>query len=282
MGLEKFMASGLLSGGAPSMTQRLGEILLAHGTIDTFQLQDALTHQRLRGRPLGASLVDLRLCNNDQVLAALAAQSGLPPIDLDRETPDPSLSRLLSRAAAEHFHAVPLHHDARTGVLSIAVAAPATQEHLEDLRAATGAKALRPFLATDEGVGRAIARVYAPPKRAGAPTILVYGWPEEDARTLVEGLAAQRLPGRVAASADVLTAGPREIVLAPVSAMEALLAGGRSKSLLIAAAKRAEDFPRAEKLDACSFLLAPLDMDCVVRAIQRCHQLLGVSPQRAA
>ena len=276
------MASGLLSGGAPSMTQRLGEILLAHGTIDTFQLQDALTHQRLRGRPLGASLVDLRLCSNDQVLAALAAQSGLPPIDLDRETPDPSLSRLLSRAAVEHFHAVPLHHDARTGVLSIAVAAPATQEHLEDLRAATGAKALRAFLATDEAVGRAIVRVYTA-KRAGAPTILVYGWPEEDARTLVEGLAAQRLSGRVAASADVLSAGPREIVLAPVSAMEALLGGrGRCRSLLIAAAKRAEDFPRAEKLDACSFLLAPLDMDCVVRAIQRCYQLLGVSPQRAA
>src|SRR5437868_8475865 len=98
------------------MTQRLGDILLAHGTIDTFQLQDALTHQRARGRRLGASLVDLRLCRNDQVLAALAAQAGLPPIDLDRETPDAALSRFLSRAAAEHFHAVPLRHDERTGV----------------------------------------------------------------------------------------------------------------------------------------------------------------------
>jgi hypothetical protein len=263
------------------MTQRLGEILLAHGAIDTFQLQDALTHQRVRGRPLGASLVDLRLCSNDQVLAALAAQAGLPPIDLDRETPDASLARLLSRAAAEHFHAVPLHFDERTGVMSVAVGAPATQEHLEDLRAATGVKALRAFLAADDAIARGIGRMFAP-RRAGAPTILVYGWPEEDARTLVQGLAAQRIPGRVASSADVLTAGQREIVLAPVSAMEALLGGGRCRALLIAAAKRAEDFPRAEKLDACSFLLAPLDMDCVVRAIQRCHQLLGVSPQRAA
>jgi hypothetical protein len=263
------------------MTQRLGEILLAHGSIDTFQLQDALTHQRLRGRRLGASLVDLRLCSNDQVLAALAAQAGLPPIDLDRETPDPSLARFLSRVAAEHFCAVPLHHDERSGVMSIAVGAPATPDHLEDLRAAVGARALRAFLATDEAVARAIGRMYAP-RPAGAPIILVYGWPEEDARTLVEGLAARRISGRVAASADVLTAGPREIVLAPVSAMEALLGGRRCRALLIAAAKRAEDFPRAEKLDACSFLLAPLDMDCVVRAVQRCHQLLGVRPQRAA
>jgi len=263
------------------MSQRLGEILLAHGSIDTFQLQDALTHQRLRGRPLGASLVDLRLCNNDQVLAALAAQAGLPPIDLDREAPpDASLVRFLSRAAAEHFRALPLHHDERTGVMSIAVGAPATPDHLEDLRAAIGAKALRAFLAADEAIGRGIARMYSP--KAGAPLVLVYGWPAEDGQTLVNGLVAQRLSARVANSMDVLTAGPREIVLAPVSAMESLLSGGRCKSLLIAAAKRAEDFPRAEKLDACSFLLAPLDMDCVVRAIQRCHQLLGVRPQRAA
>jgi hypothetical protein len=226
------------------MNQRLGEILLAHGSIDTFQLQDALTHQRLRGRRLGASLVDLRLCRNDQVLAALAAQAGLPPIDLDRETPDASLVRFLSRAAAEHFRAVPLHHDERTGVMSIAVGAPATPDHLEDLRAAVGARALQAFLAADEAISRGIARMYSP--KAGASPVLVYGWPEEDAGTLVQGLAAQRLPGRVANSMDVLTAGPREIVLAPVSAMEALLAGGRCKSLLIAAAMRAEEFPRAE------------------------------------
>ncbi|HYV45745.1 MAG TPA: hypothetical protein VFA20_12845 [Myxococcaceae bacterium] len=262
------------------MSQRLGEILLAHGSIDTFQLQDALTHQRLQGRPLGASLVALRMCSNDQVLAALAAQAGLPAIDVDRETPDASLVRFLSRAAAEHFRALPLHHDERTGVMSIAVGAPATPDHLEDLRAATGAKALRAFLATDEAIARGIARMYS--SKASAPAVLVYGWPEEDAGTLVQGLAARGISGRVAHSADVLLAGPREIVLAPVSAMEALLGGGRCRSLLIAAAKRAEDFPRAEKLDACSFLLAPLDMDCVMRAIQRCHQLLGVSSQRAA
>jgi hypothetical protein len=264
------------------MTQRLGEILLAHGSIDTDQLQAALTHQRLQGRRLGASLVDLRLCSNDQVLAALAAQAGLPPLDLDHEKVDPAVApRFLTRAAAEHFRSVPLHFDEQSRVLSVAVGAPATSEQLEDLRAATGVRALRAFLATDEAIARAIGKVYAP-KPTGAPPLLVYGWSEEDGRTLVQGLAVQGIPARVASSAEVLTAGTKEIVLAPVSAMEALLGGGRCRSLLIAAAKNSADFPRAEKLDACSFLLAPLDMDCVVRAIQRCYQLVGVRPQRAA
>ena len=57
------MANGLLSGGPLSMSQRLGEILVAHGAIDAGQLHAALMHGRSRSQPLGASLVELRLCS---------------------------------------------------------------------------------------------------------------------------------------------------------------------------------------------------------------------------
>lgn len=275
------MANGLLRGPAFRMSQRLGEILVAHGAIDAGQLHAALMHQVARSQPLGASLVELRLCSGDQVLAGLAAQAGLPSIDLDQQTPDHSLRGSWTREDAKRYRAVPLRLDARFGILSIAVSAPASQERLEALRVATRARALQVFLATDLAIGRAITRVYGP-RPPAQPVILAYGWPEEDGRTLISGLAAQGMPGRIVSSAEALSAGPREILLAPISAMEALLHGARCRALLIAAGKHGEELPRAEKLDACGFLLAPLDMDCVVRAIQRCHQLLGVRPQAAA
>jgi len=265
------------------MSQRLGEILHAHGSIDAAQLQAALTYQRTTSRPLGEALVQLRLCSEAQVLAALAAQAGLPPIDLDQEALDRGLAGLLLRDAAERFQAVPLRRDERMRALAVAVAAPASPERLEQLREATGAKALQAFLASDQAISRAIARLYSPRQAGQAqPTILVYGWPEDAAKTLMDGFAARDVPGRIAGAVEARAAGPGDIILAPVAAMEALLGKERCPALLIAAAKRAEDFPRAEKLDACSFLLAPLDMDCVVRAIQRCHQLLGIPSRQAA
>lgn len=267
------------------MSQRLGEILQAHGSIDALQLHAALAYQRARGRPLGAALADLQFCTGEQVLAALAAQAGLPPIDLDREPLERSLASVLPRMVAEQYRAVPLHRDDQ-GVLSVAVAAPASQETLETLRVLTGSKRLRPFMASDQDIARAIDRLY--PERQTAqevlrrqPTILIYGWPDEDAQALVAGLAAQQVPGRIIDAEEALAAGQRDILLAPIPAMEALLGGERCRALLIAASKRAEDFPRAEKLAACGFLLAPLDLDCVVRAIQRCDQLLGLSPRAA-
>jgi len=263
------------------MSQRLGEILQARGSIDAAQLQAALTYQRTTGRPLGEALVQLRLCGEAQVLAALAAQAGLPPIDLDQEALDHGLAGLLSRDAAERFRAVPLRQDERMRALAVAVAAPASPERLEQLRDATGAKALQAFLASDQAIARAITRLYAP-RQTSQPTILVYGWPEDAARTLMDGFAARGVPGRIAGAVEARAAGPGDILLAPVAAMEALLGKERCPALLIAAAKRAEDFGRAEKLDACGFLLAPLDMDSVVRVIQRCHQLLGISSRQAA
>src|SRR5262245_50255140 len=137
------------------MSQRLGEILQAHGSIDAAELQTALTYQRATGRPLGDALVELRLCSDAQVLAALAAQAGLPPIDLDKEALDRGLAGLLARDAAERFKAVPLRRDDRMRALAVAVAAPSSPDRLEQLRAATGAKALQAFLATDQSIARA-------------------------------------------------------------------------------------------------------------------------------
>jgi hypothetical protein len=126
-------------------------------------------------------------------------------------------------------------------------------------------------VAADQAISRAINRLYGDPSQR--PTVLLYGWQEHACRQLVQALDGQQISARPIGAMEAMVAGPSSILLAPIPAMEALLEGVRCRALLIAVGSRQTDFPRAEALDACSFLLAPLDMDCLVRAVQRCQQL---------
>ncbi len=82
---------------------RLGNILLESGIIDELQLQAALAYQRQWGMPLGRALVEKRLCTAEQVLRALAKQSGLPAIDLDKESLGAQQCGLLTLKVAEQY-----------------------------------------------------------------------------------------------------------------------------------------------------------------------------------
>jgi hypothetical protein len=56
----------------------LGRILVQKGVITDFQLHHALAFQRLDGRALGDVLVYLKLVTEEQILRALAEQTGQP------------------------------------------------------------------------------------------------------------------------------------------------------------------------------------------------------------
>lgn len=78
--------------------KRLGDILLEMGVVDALQLRAALGHHRQWGMPLGQTLVERRICSMDQVLAALARQTGLPLIALDAHPLEGAPTRLVPRA----------------------------------------------------------------------------------------------------------------------------------------------------------------------------------------
>jgi type IV pilus assembly protein PilB len=168
--------------------KRLGEILLQMEAVDELQLQSALAYQRKWGVPLGQVVVDLRFCSVEQVLAALAQQTGVPTVTLDAELLDPNLARLLPRKLAEMHRVVPLRVEGpRDMVLVVAIAAPASMHSLDAVRSVTGKLRVVPRLATDSAISRAIERLYLggleAPRR---PEVEAIALPEADADMSVQ------------------------------------------------------------------------------------------------
>jgi len=140
--------------------QRLGDILLARGAVDTLQLQSALAFQRQWGMPLGQVVVDQGFCAADDVFSALAEQTGLAAVDLDEQTLDPRLTRLVPLKVAEAHRVVPLRLEGpRDGVLVVAIAAPATLTSLDVVKSVSGKRVVA-RLAPDTAIRRAIGRLY--------------------------------------------------------------------------------------------------------------------------
>lgn len=160
-----------------SKRPRLGELLISLGVIDGMQLQAALGHQRQWGVPLGRALLEKRFCTEDQILAALARQTGVPTIEINLATLDRSLAALLPQRVAEQHRAVPLRQEgARGEVLRVALGGPANLASVDEVRSATGISRIIPYLAKDSEIDRALDILYrgiAPPD-ASAPQGVTY------------------------------------------------------------------------------------------------------------
>lgn len=159
------------------MKKRLGDILLAHGAVETIQLQAALAFQRQWGVPLGQVVVDQRFCTAEQVLAALAEQTGVPAVDLDAEPLNPMLSRLISVKVAEAHRVVPLRLEGpRDSVLVVAIAAPASLASLDAVKSVSAKTRVVPRLATDAAIQRAIGRLYRGESAEVVPRLAAQGF----------------------------------------------------------------------------------------------------------
>ena len=63
--------------------KKLGELLIEAGVIDDLSLRSALADQRRWGRPLGRTLVEMRLVDEPVLVDVLAKQLNVDAIDLD-------------------------------------------------------------------------------------------------------------------------------------------------------------------------------------------------------
>lgn len=272
--------------------ESLGELLIKMGRIDALQLRAALAHQKQWGTPLGKSLVEHRFCQWSDVLEALAAQTGLPTIDLDAVGVDASLAQLLPEKMARKLGAVPLRLEgARGDILHVAVVAPAGLDALDSLRSVTG-KRVRASLAADDAIERAQQRIYGgagPVEQVNhvipmnelsfeldggvneQHEVLLYGWDPETTRRLAAMLKENGYTPRVASQSDVLLARSDDVLLSPLPVMEAMAVNGISvPAKLVAAGKKPEvDAARAFWLGARAFVAAPLDKARLLTALRR-------------
>jgi len=274
---------------------RLGSILVQSGVIDELQLKSAMAYQRQWGMPLARALVEKHLCTLEQVMEALAKQTGHPVIDLDKEALGPRQAHLLTLKVAEQYRVVPLRMEgSRDEVLVVAMAAPAPLASIDAVQSVSGKKRVEVFLAADEAIRRAIGRIYrgwthppasAPaeavakgsnePARAasGSSPVLLYGWTQQAQSTLSALLLSQGILAESVSANAAICCRSSDVLIAPFSALEALLAEGKTiPGRVLAVSKTpSSDIPKAQKAGAWGLLTPPFDSHRLVSAVQRCR-----------
>ncbi|WP_224363759.1 protein kinase domain-containing protein [Hyalangium versicolor] len=144
----------------PSVRRPLGELLLAAGKLSEAQLRGMLERQRREGGKLGERLVAEGLVTDEELVAAIGEQLGIPFIAEHQlrtlPVPTPLLS-LLPMEHAERFEAVPLTLQGKE--LFCAMREPQNLDRLDELQFRTG-YAVRGILASEGAIRRTINRFY--------------------------------------------------------------------------------------------------------------------------
>ena len=90
---------------------RIGDLLVEKNMISETQLQHALQEQKLTGRKLGATLVELGYVEENALLNLLSAQLHIPFVELKQFRFDRSLVQRLPETSARRYRVMLLRED---------------------------------------------------------------------------------------------------------------------------------------------------------------------------
>jgi type IV pilus assembly protein PilB len=151
-----------------SKRRRIGELLIAEGTITPAQLEQALhgrTETRYGRERLGAAIVRLGLASEEDIARALAHQLGYDYV-AHRLAADEDAVAVVPVSLADRHNVLPLRHDP-DGALVLAVADPTDVVAIDDVRLATGARTLRLVVAPASVIARGRENAYNLDQQAG-------------------------------------------------------------------------------------------------------------------
>src|SRR5580700_7069785 len=140
------------------MPVRIGELLLKEKRITADQLQQALNHQKAGGGKLGYNLVKLGFVKDDEIVALLSKQYGVPSINLAQFEIDSGVIKLIPADTANKYQIVPLSRAGAT--LTIAMTDPTNVFAMDDIKFMTGYN-VEPVVASETAVMEAIERYYS-------------------------------------------------------------------------------------------------------------------------
>ena len=140
-------------------------MLIEAGAIDQAQLKSALADQRRWGRPLGRTLVEMRLIKEEDLVRVLAKQLGLQAIDLDKLTIPPHVIELVPAHIARQYNVVPFAQPMK--FLDIAMLDPTNLGIVDEIRIRTQLN-VRAYMAGPKMIERNIERYYGASTRMSA------------------------------------------------------------------------------------------------------------------
>ena len=139
------------------MRKQLGQMLIEAGAIDEATLRTALADQRRWGRPLGRTLVELRLIREEDLVRVLGQQLGLPSVDLDRVNIPKTVCDLVPGNLAFQHNIMPFAQPMK--FLDVAMLDPTNLGIVDELRIRTQLN-IRPYLAGPKMIERALIKYY--------------------------------------------------------------------------------------------------------------------------
>ena len=139
------------------MSAKLGEILVRENLISPQNLREALDYQRQHGGRLTFSLVKLGLVSDDMITAVLSRQYGIPSVNLDLFSIDPTVLSLIPEEVAQKHSVLPLSRVGAT--LTLAMVDPTNVFAIDDVKFMTGLN-VAPVVVAEGSVQQAIATYY--------------------------------------------------------------------------------------------------------------------------
>ncbi len=140
---------------------RIGQILKAQGLIDDSQLHRALQHQSAWGVRIGQALLRLRFVSEEQLLASVSRQLGVPAVRIGAWLVAPRVLRCLPEKLIRRRRVLPLDVISvqRADRLVVAFSAPDDLFLVDEVAFAAG-MVIEPALAGDEDLDQAIAHQF--------------------------------------------------------------------------------------------------------------------------
>jgi len=139
---------------------KLGELLVEAGAVDEAQLTAALAEQRKWGHPLGMTLVEMRMLDEETLVRTLARQLRIPVVWLRGKAVRPEVLALVPPEIAEKHRCMPVLLDERGAkTLVLAMEDPADVAAIDQVAFLTGLE-VKPVLAAPGELGEAIQRHY--------------------------------------------------------------------------------------------------------------------------
>lgn len=116
--------------------KRMGDILIKEDVINLDQLKNAIEEQKSSGRRLGETLLNLGYIDENQLVAYLSRQYGVPAINLDQFDITTETLKIVPRDSALKHKLIPINK--YDGTIVIAMSDPSNIFAVDDLKFATG------------------------------------------------------------------------------------------------------------------------------------------------
>ncbi|MFC1590223.1 GspE/PulE family protein [Candidatus Omnitrophota bacterium] len=140
-----------------SFKDRFVEFLKESKLVSEEQLARALEAHKKKGKNLGKVLLEQGAITQKDLMLLLSQQFNIPPIDLVKYKPDPSVAKLIPEKVARRYMLIPISKIADT--ITVAMSDPLNILALDDLKLITKCN-IESVIATEDSITSAIGNLY--------------------------------------------------------------------------------------------------------------------------